>query len=241
VSYEHVFVDEAQDLSPLELSVVLDTASAQNVTLAGDVAQRLHMDNGFSDWKSVLSVLGEGHVELEPLQVTYRSTQEIMELAIEVLGPSWGGERSRATRSGAPIELFRFAHTGDAVGFLAENLRALIAAEPAASIAVIARTEEQAAEYAQGLHQAEVPHVRLIAAQDFPFRAGIDVTDVRQVKGLEFDYVVLVEVTAHSYPNDEHARHLLHIAITRAAHQLWILTGDSPSPLLPTELVERGY
>ena len=44
--------------------------------------------------------------------------------------------------------------------------------------------------------RAEVPNVRLIAEQDFPFKAGVDVTDVRQVKGLEFDYVVLVDVTA---------------------------------------------
>jgi DNA helicase-2/ATP-dependent DNA helicase PcrA len=83
--------------------------------------------------------------------------------------------------------------------------------------------------------------VRLIAEQDFPFRPGVDVTDVRQVKGLEFDYVVLVEVTAASYPGTAEARHLLHIAATRAAHQLWITTSDRPSPLLPAELVERGY
>ena len=113
--------------------------------------------------------------------------------------------------------------------------------EPLASIAVIARTPEQAAEYARGFTNAEVPHVRLIAEQDFPFRPGVDVTDVRQVKGLEFDYVILVEVTASSYSVSAESRHLLHIAATRAAHQLWITTSDRPSPLLPKELVERGY
>src|SRR5690606_22819321 len=51
VRYEHAFVDEAQDLSPVELGVVLDTLSAgRSVTLAGDAAQRLHMDNGFTDF-----------------------------------------------------------------------------------------------------------------------------------------------------------------------------------------------
>jgi DNA helicase-2/ATP-dependent DNA helicase PcrA len=120
-------------------------------------------------------------------------------------------------------------------------VRALVAAEPLASVAVIARTPEQVRDYAEGLRHAEVPNVRLIAEQDFPFRAGVDVTDVRQVKGLEFDYVVLVEVTAHSYSDDDEARHLLHIGASRAAHQLWILTSDSPSPLLPRALVERGY
>jgi DNA helicase-2/ATP-dependent DNA helicase PcrA len=241
VSYEHVFVDEAQDLSPLELSVVLGTTRSDSVTLAGDVAQRLLLDNGFSDWKSVLDVLGLSHVQIEPLRVTYRSTQEIMDFANDVLGHLKNEERGRATRHGVPVELFRFSHTGDAVGFLAESLRALVAAEPLASVAVIGRTPEQVRDYAEGLRHAEVPNVRLIAEQDFPFRAGVDVTDVRQVKGLEFDYVVLVEVTASSYPDDDEARHLLHIAASRAAHQLWVMTSDAPSPLMPQALVERGY
>jgi DNA helicase-2/ATP-dependent DNA helicase PcrA len=241
LAYEHVFVDEAQDLSPLELAVVLGTTRSRSVTLAGDVAQRVMLDNGFSNWKDVLHALELDHVEIEPLRVTYRSTFEIIELANHVLGPLHDGQPIMAARRGVPVELFRFSHTGDAVGFLAENLRALVVAEPLASIAVITRSPEQAREYAEGLLRAEVPHVRLIAEQDFPFRAGVDVTDVRQVKGLEFDYVVLVEVNQASYPDDDASRHLLHIAATRAAHQLWITTSDAPSPLLPQDLIERGY
>jgi DNA helicase-2/ATP-dependent DNA helicase PcrA len=241
VRYEHVFIDEAQDLSPLELAAVLATARGECVTLAGDTAQRLLMDNGFSDWRRVLDELGYAHVAVEPLRISYRSTYEIMSFANEVLGELIDNTPATAPRHGVPVELFSFQHTGEAVGFLAESLRALMHSEPLAAVAVIARTSEQAAEYARGLHNAEVPHVRLIAEQDFPFRPGVDVTDVRQVKGLEFDYVVLVEVTATSYPESSEARHLLHIAATRAAHQLWITTSDKPSPILPKELRERGY
>jgi len=64
------------------------------------------------------------------------------------------------------------------------------------------------------------------------------VTDVRQVKGLEFDYVVLLDVDASSYPVNDASRHLLHIGATRAAHQLWLVcTGGAPSPLLPRWLL----
>lgn len=239
--YEHMFVDEAQDLSPLEMGVVLGTVNAQSITLAGDVAQRLMMDNGFSSWSNVMGHLGLSHVEIEPLRISYRSTYQIMELANSVLGPLANEVPGEAQRQGTPVELFQFAHTGDAVGFLAESLRGLALSEPMASVAVITRTTEQAADYAEGLTRAEVPNVRYIAEQDFPFKAGIDVVDVRQVKGLEFDYVVLTEVTGASYPDSEEARHLLHIAATRAAHQLWITTTETPSPLLPRALVERGY
>jgi DNA helicase-2/ATP-dependent DNA helicase PcrA len=199
------------------------------------------MDNGFSEWRSVLNDLGYAHVSIEPLRISYRSTFEIMSFANEVLGELVDSAAATAPRHGVPVELFGFSHTGEAMGFLGEALRTLIHGEPLASVAVITRTPEQAVEYARGLQNAEVPHVRLIAEQDFPFRPGVDVTDVRQVKGLEFDYVVLVEVTAASYPANAEARHLLHIAATRAAHQLWITTSERPSPLLPVELVERGY
>ncbi|MGC4069322.1 MAG: AAA family ATPase [Polyangiaceae bacterium] len=91
--YEHVLVDEAQDYSPVELAVLLNTVSAgRSVTLAGDTAQRVLLDNGFSDWNTVLGNLGLSHVEIEPLKLSYRSTQEIIE---SFLG------RSRAARAGA--------------------------------------------------------------------------------------------------------------------------------------------
>lgn len=240
--YEHVLVDEAQDLSPLELSVVVScTSKARSLTLAGDVAQRLYMDNGFLGWSNALSELGLDHVAVEPLKLSYRSTAEIVDFSRAVLGPLSPAETPAATRHGAPVELFRFADTGEAVGFLSEALRDLMDGEPRASVAVIARHPEQADLVYQGLLRSEVPRLRRIAEQDFPFKPGVDVTDVRQVKGLEFDYVVLVEVSDTTYGPDEEARHLLHIAATRAAHQLWLLTSGKPSPLIPQELRDRSF
>lgn len=240
--YEHAFVDEAQDLSPVELAVVFGTVSkGQSITLAGDVAQRLLLNNGFSTWRGVLGELGLSHVEVEPLRISYRSTEPILQFSRAVLGRLADDEPPKATRGGAPVELFRFSHTGDAVGYLAEALRALMHDEPLASVAVIARYPEQADLYFGGLAKAETPHLRRIADQDFPFRPGIDVTDVRQVKGLEFDYVVLVEVNEATYPEDDEARHLLHIGSTRAAHQVWLLASERPSLLLPAALRDAEF
>ena len=256
VRYEHVLIDEAQDLSPVELAVVMGcTTKARSVTMAGDVAQRLHMDNGFQSWQQLLQAIrprrparlsGEPAPEpepiaVEPLKVQYRSTHQIIELAQEVLGPLADPESGHAIRGGAPVELFRFVHNGEAVAFLGEALRELVQTEPRASIALIARYPEQADVYYKGLLNAEVPYMRRIAEQDFPFKPGIDVTDVRQVKGLEFDYVVLLEVSKASYPVNDESRHLLHIAATRAAHQLWVTTSGEPSLILPESLRDRAY
>ena len=234
----HLFVDEAQDLSPVELSALIgQTTSQRSVTLAGDTAQRLFLDNGFADWRTVLGQLSLDHVAVEPLRVAYRSTRQIFELARHAMGPLADAATTQAPRSGAPVEALRFPGTGAAVAFVAEALRALLGREPRATVAVLARHPEQADRWFDGLHRAEVPSLRRVRGQDFAFHPGVEVTDVRQVKGLEFDYVVLCEVNANIYGTDDESRHLLHIGATRAAHQLWLIVTAAPSPLLPPGLL----
>ncbi len=85
----------------------------------------------------------------------------------------------------------------------------------------------------------ELQDLRLVADQDFTFTPGIDVTDIKQVKGLEFDYVILLDVDSEHYPDNNYSRYLLHIGSTRAAHQLWLMNCGAPSPILPMSLVAR--
>jgi DNA helicase IV len=82
---------------------------------------------------------------------------------------------------------------------------------------------------------AENSEARLVLQGDFSFDPGIDVTDIDNAKGLEFDYVVVPDATAGAYPATDEARRRLHVAITRAAHQLWIVAGGLASPLLPKD------
>jgi DNA helicase-2/ATP-dependent DNA helicase PcrA len=239
----HLFVDEAQDLSPTELAVlVAETTPERSITLAGDTSQRLFLENGFTDWRTVLSYMSLPRVEIEPLRIAYRSTREILEVARYAMGPLADPIAPLAPRGGAPVEAHQFPGTGAAVAFLGEALRPLFAREQRATVALLARHPEQADLYYEGLSRAEVPYLRRVRAQDFSFRPGVEVTDIRQVKGLEFDYVVMLEVNAATFPADEESRHLFHIGATRAAHQLWlIVTSPSPSPLIaPHLLAEPG-
>jgi DNA helicase-2/ATP-dependent DNA helicase PcrA len=92
--------------------------------------------------------------------------------------------------------------------------------------------------YFDGLSRAEVPNVRRIAKQDFAWEPGVDVTDVRQTKGLEFDEVILLETTAATYPASAPARHALYVGATRASHQLWCVASDTPSELVTAAVGE---
>jgi DNA helicase-2/ATP-dependent DNA helicase PcrA len=232
----HLFVDEVQDASPVELRVLLDlTGQDRNVTLAGDVAQRMLFDEEEHEefqWAELLRELGMPHVAIEPLKVSYRSTAEITTFARKVLGPLAHEAEPIATRHGPDVELFAHASIGEAVAFLADALRDLARDEPYANVALVARFPQQAEVYFDGLSRAEVPRVRRVAAQDFTWEPGVDVTDVRQTKGLEFDEVILLDTTAVTYPETPAARHALYVAATRAAHQLWCVASDAPSKLV---------
>ena len=247
----HLFIDEVQDSSPIELKVLLDVAAGMkedgradpsqlSVTLAGDMAQRMREEEDSAqefDWDATLREVGVpgGAGMIEPLQVSYRSTAEITSFARGVLGPLAHEAEPIASRNGPPVELFTFASAGEAVAFLSDALRELSITEPDANVALLSRFPQQAEVYYEGLVRAEVPNVRRVRRQDFTWERGFDVTDVRQTKGLEFDEVILLETTASSYGVSSQARHALYVGATRAAHQLWCIASEAPS-----KLVEEG-
>jgi len=237
VAFAHLVVDEVQDLAPLEVAVLLDLSDKHGcVTLAGDTRQHVLEDTGFDAWDDLLDGLDGSGVELSNLEIGYRSTARITAFAHRVLGPLAEGEPPRvATADGEPVELFEFTDHGAAVAFLGEALHGLSVEEPLASVAVIARHGGLASLYFQGLQRADVPRLRRVVDGEFAFEPGIEVTEVSEVKGLEFDYVVLVEVSAACYPESDHSRRLMHVAATRARHQLWLTVVGSRSPLLSGE------
>ena len=147
-----------------------------------------------------------------------------------MLGPLAPATPPRAGRDGVPVSRFDFPTEAHAHLFLAGAIRDLVEREPRASVAVVSRAPEPS----RSIHRLleDLPEARLALDGRFSFRPGVDLTDVASVKGLEFDYVIVPDASARAYPDDPDARRRLHVAVTRAAHQLWIAAPGTPSPLL---------
>jgi DNA helicase II / ATP-dependent DNA helicase PcrA len=79
----------------------------------------------------------------------------------------------------------------------------------------------------------EHAQARLVLAGEFSFEPGIDVTDLDNVKGLEFDYVIVPQVSEAAYPTSDDSRRRLHVAVTRAVSRLWLVSGGERSHVLP--------
>jgi len=232
--YRHVAIDEVQDFSPVEVRVLIDCLDEhRSVTLAGDTQQHVMQAAGFTSWSEFFAHLGLEGTAVDTLRGSYRSSHEITRFARAVLGPlAEDGEAPETVRSGPPVELLQFTDAGACVATLSDALRALVREEPLASVAVLTPNEAASELYYQGLADAEVPNSRRVEEQDFTFAPGIEVTEIAQAKGLEFDYVVLVDVGARQFPDAPSARRLLHVGATRAVHQLWVTTVGEPSPLV---------
>jgi DNA helicase IV len=224
----HLVVDEAEDVSLFELFVLGRHLAGRSVTVAGDESQQTF--SSYAGWSEALGALGVERAGTVRLETTYRCPRPIAELAHAILGPLAPRAEPRAGRDGAPVSRFDFPTEAHAHLFLAGAIRDVLEREPRASVAVVAH----APEVARSIHRllADLPEARLALDGRFTFRPGVDLTDVANVKGLEFDYVVVPDASIRAYPDSEDARRRLHVAVTRAAHQLWIAAPGTPSPLI---------
>jgi DNA helicase IV len=225
----HVVLDEAEDFSLFELFVVGRLlGKGKSCTLAGDEMQQT--DAGFAGWPAVLNELDIRDAATCRLQVSYRCPRPVVELARQVLGTQAPEPSAHAGRPGAPVGFHHFPDEAQAQLFIGEALRDLVSREPHASVGVIASSPEAAEAVYRVV--ADMPWARQVSDGEFTFEPGVDVTDVGSVKGLEFDYVILPDVTARAYPVDDESRRRLHVAITRTSHQLWVVSSGVRSHLI---------
>ncbi len=212
-TFGHVIVDEAQDLTPMQLRMVARRARG-GLTILGDVAQATGAVP-YRSWSDVLPRLpGGGDADVEELRHAYRVPREIMELALPLLDTiAPGTEPPISYRTGAtPPRVRRVA----ANELLAEAYR---------EAAVLARLD--------GLLAVIVPDELLDDAAADDLWDGVPLLEPRRAKGLEFDHVVVVEpalIAAH-----EQGLRELYVALTRPTKTL-VVVHSRP---LPPEL-RRG-
>lgn len=228
----HLLLDEAQEVHPFELEAISEFIHHKaSVTVAGDAAQQIDEANSFLGWSNVMDCLGYQDVAVDELNVSYRSPQNITKLAHHVLGPLAPKELPETTKAGGRVLETQIQHSAHGALELTKALRDLSLREPRASIAIICSNMDTAREYYDVL--SELGSARLVQDADFSFKPGIDITIVEHIRGLEFDYVIIPDASANNYPMQARARKRLHLAATRAIHQLWIMYSGSKSALLP--------
>jgi DNA helicase-2/ATP-dependent DNA helicase PcrA len=237
--YHCLLVDEAQELAPLELALLGRCVSrGGTIIVAGDAAQQVDAAANFQSWDATMAELGASKHQKAVLEVSYRCPPEVTAFARQLRdAPSTLPEQPRQAafdfQRGSSRARYPLAHFGtDAhlAAWLVEALRDLDAADASSASAVICRTPEAAALLARVLRFG-LP-VRLALEGKFVFGPGVSVTCVPEVKGLEFDHVVLPDAARAQYADTAEARRALYVAATRASAQLLLAAAGEPSPLI---------
>lgn len=252
-TYGHIVVDEAQDLSPMQLRMVARRSLSGSITVVGDIGQATGPWAPPS-WDDVTAHLpAQRPARKVELTVSYRTPAEVVEVAARVLaaaapmltpptpvrrtgvaprfvsvpGPAaWGAAGAPASEgTGAGSE-----GTGAGlVGAVVESVRQLAAEVAPGTVAVLAPAS-LVGELAVGLDAAGV------AASD-PRRDGLgtplSLLPVDLANGLEFDAVVVVE-PAEVVASSPQGLRSLYVALTRPTRRLTVVHAlPLPAALLP--------
>jgi DNA helicase-2/ATP-dependent DNA helicase PcrA len=232
-AYGHIVVDEVQDLSPLELSTIIGSVKAhKDLTLVGDTSQNIDEHGSFPGWEKLRKHWNfSGDMsKYVSLEVSHRSTLPIMRLADHIQ------QRSliKTGRPGRTPIWFKTRNESQGIEYVLKWLSKAVELYPSMVTAVICATPEEARFAYKMLQPTFGQLVRLGDAYTFSFEEGILVTDVHQVKGLEFFSVLLWNPSAQSYGSSEQGRNLLYVATTRAEENLCLVTWSRPAAALPT-------
>jgi DNA helicase IV len=213
-TFGHVIVDEAQDLSPMQLLAVSRRAVDGSLTILGDVAQATG-PVVYHRWQELEPYLpADAELTIEELRHAYRVPGEIMELALpllDVIAPD--AERPLAYRKG-----------GAAPRLVAVGEDELLAAAL------------QAASELDGLLAVIAPRsLAGVGPQGEAFdETAIPVLTPRESKGLEFDHVVVVEPALIAEEGGESGLRELYVALTRPTQTLTVVhSRPLPAALTP--------
>lgn len=232
--FDHLVIDEAQDFGAVELATLLAAVrSRTGVTIVGDLNQKIIPEADFIGWDALAEQLGLSGAEVAKLEVAHRSTRPIVELASAV-----AGDGEATGRAGPKPTLVLVGEPEALAREIARIARSAIEDRPSAHVCVVCRSPADAVALKPDLATAIVESggdgaiVRVGHNADFHFGPGITVTNVRQIKGLEFDFVIVVEPDEVAYPADEQGRRWLYTVLTRAKESLYLVASRPVTPLL---------
>lgn len=237
--YEHVIVDEAQDFGNAAYKLIAKilahkSTEVNGLYITGDAHQRIYTR------KVVLSRCGINvRGRSRRLRINYRTTEETRKWATAVLDNCAvddldnGTESNKGYRSltkGVPPQVRTFADIGEELNAIAQAIKDLQAkgVEPSA-ICIAAPSAKKVDEYRKELAKRGVETDPIESNKRARDSKLSRISTFHRVKGLEFDYMILVSMddqTWEKYMGDEdaqlRARCLVHVAATRARCELLV-------------------
>ncbi|MBW3573483.1 MAG: AAA family ATPase [Actinobacteria bacterium] len=230
-TYGHLVVDEAQDLSPMELRMLARRSLGGSMTVVGDIAQATGAWAAPS-WSAVMAQLPSRHEpRVHELTVAYRTPAPLLRLAARLLPAAAPGVAApTSVREDGEDPVVVATDVADLADEVARRATAERVAVGEGNVAVVAPASLVDG-VAAALVAAGVDHER---AEVGGLDAQVTVVPVHLVKGLELDSVIVVEPAAIVAEEPQGLR-ALYVALTRATRRLTVVHARELPPALVAE------
>ena len=231
--FDHIFIDESQDLYPVELQL-LKKLSKLSLVLAGDTDQSIY-GIGSPYQRAKISTAGTTRI----LKTNFRNTIPIHNLAEQfrkkVISPS-------AFREGPIPELYTAVNTGELYDQLVEKVKIFlntIEYDPE-NISILAPSAKILGKIKERLEMENIPAVN-IKDSDFSFKSTgtIRLSPLHSSKGLDIPVVMLfIPILFYNREleieeSEILVRNLIYVSMTRAMENLNVFTKlDSDDPVI---------
>jgi DNA helicase IV len=232
-AFGHVIVDEAQELSEMSWRMLMRRCPGRSMTIVGDVAQTGDLA-GLSSWEQALGPYLGDRWRLAPLTINYRTPAEIMAVAADVLAaidPALRLPRS-VRESGTPP--WRLEATPDGLAGQVAQAAAAMAAQTGDGRTAVIVPAARLGEIGEAV-RAALPGTAVGEDSELggpvELESPVVVLSVRQVKGLEFDSVLIAD-PALILAESPRGHGDLYVALTRATQRLGVVhAGPLPDVL----------
>ena len=256
--FGYILVDEFQDISPGRarlLKALLDTSETAQLFAVGDDWQAIYRFTG-----SDIAIMREfrerfGESERINLETTFRCSNRIADIATEFVLKNPSQIRKNVST------VYEANKPGVHIGLSAEECPDLLRESLNKIATDVAERDERSTVFLLGRYWRSQPANLNKLKREYP---ALDLTymTVHRSKGLEADYVVVVDLCSGNYgfpsefnddpildlvlaapeehPNAEERR-LFYVAITRARRGVYLLADSGPPSSFVTELIQDGY
>ncbi|ABI56462.1 HelD family protein [Alkalilimnicola ehrlichii MLHE-1] len=220
---KHLLIDEMQDYTPVQYAVIARLFRC-NKTILGDANQSVNPYSASDAEQIQQAFMQASRVSLTK---SYRSSYEITQFAQQI-APN--PELEAIERHGEPPRVVRCRTRKAELAHIEEQAMDFQASGHN-TLGIICKTQRQAKRTHDRLSET-LEGIRLLTEQSSGFAPGIIVCTAHMAKGLEFDRVIIPEVSEKNYRTDME-RNLLYVACTRAMHRLTVTHTGAPAAFLP--------
>lgn len=222
---KHVVIDEAQDYGEFQFDVLKTLINSNSMTILGDIAQGVHYYRGIENWKKFIDTeFKDVKTVYTTLQKTYRTTKEIMDVANNVISKLPEYEKEYIVL-GEPvidrknsINIKKVENQDELIQNINDRINTYIK-QGYKSIAIIGKDMSECENLEKKLRTIR-KDIKLIRGKDSEYNSGISIVPSYLAKGLEFDCVLLSNVSKEKYGNSSLDIKLLYVSITRAMSKL---------------------